>query len=205
MTAHDDKKLVARGYDEIVDAYLDQFGKSSVRAVKLAAVVTHLAPGAAVLDLGCGAGVPVARELARLGFDVTGVDASIGQIERARQNAPQARFILGDMASVDFAAGAFDAVVAFYAITHLPRSEHEPLIRKIADWLRPGGRFLASFGTVEGDWSGEWLGTPMFFSHNAPEATRRMVRDAGLVAERVEVVKQDNEDQSFLWITARKP
>jgi hypothetical protein len=45
----------------------------------------------------------------------------------------------------------------------------------------------------------------MFFSHNAPEETKRMVRDTGLVAERVEVVKQDNEDQSFLWITARKP
>ena len=205
MTAHDDKKLVARGYDEIVDAYLDQFGESSVRAAKLAEVVTHLVAGAAVLDLGCGAGVPVARELAHLGFDVTGVDASHGQIERARQNALQARFILSDMASVDFAAGAFDAVVAFYAFTHLPRAEHEPLIRKIADWLRPGGRFLASFGTVEGDWSGEWLGTRMFFSHNTPEATERMVREAGLVAERVEVLKQDNEDQSFLWITSRKP
>ena len=205
MTTHDDKKLVARGYDEIVDTYLDQFGESSVRAAKLAEAVTHLAAGAAVLDLGCGAGVPVARELVRLGFDVTGVDASLGQIERARQNAPQARFILGDMASVDLAAGAFDAVLAFYSITHLPRSEHAPLVRKIAGWLRPGGRFLASFGTVEGDWSGEWLGTRMSFSHNAPEATKRMVRDAGFVAERVEVVKQDNEDQSLLWITARKP
>lgn len=205
MTADDDKRLVARGYDEIVDAYLDQFGELSVRAAKLAEIVTHLAVGAAVLDLGCGAGVPVARELASLGFDVTGVDASIGQIERARQNAPQACFVLGDMASMDFAAGAFDAVVAFYSITHLPRSEHAPLIRKIAGWLRPGGRFVASFGTVEGDWSGEWLGTTMVFSHNAPEATRRMVCDAGLVIERAEVLKQDNEDQSFLWITARKP
>ena len=205
MTADDDKRRVARGYDAIVDAYLDQFGESSVRAAKLAEVVTHFAAGTAVLDLGCGAGVPVARELVRLGFEVTGVDASTGQIERARQNVPQARFILGDMASVDFADGAFDAVVAFYAITHLPRAEHDPLIRKIADWLRPGGRFLASFGTVEGDWSGEWLGTRMFFSHNPPEATKRMVRDAGLVAERVQVLKQDNEDQSFLWITSRKP
>ena len=109
------------------------------------------------------------------------------------------------MASMEFAAGAFDAVVAFYSIIHIPRSEHALLIRKIAGWLRPGGRFLASFGTVEGDWSGEWLGTTMVFSHNAPEATRRMVCDAGLVIERAEVLKQDNEDQSFLWITARKP
>jgi len=205
MTAKDDKALVARGYDAIADVYLDRLGQSSVRAAKLAEIVARLAVGARVLDLGCGAGIPVAEDLARRGFDVTGVDASPEQIGRARRNAPQAQFILADMASVDFASGAFDAVFAFYSIIHLPRAEHEPLIGKIATWLRPGGRFLASFGTAEGDWRGEWLGTTMAFSHNAPQATIRMVENAGLHLERVETLRQDNEDQSFLWITAQKP
>lgn len=205
MTAKADRTLVASGYNAIADVYLDRFGESSVRAAKLAEIVARLAAGAAVLDLGCGAGVPVARTLSGLGFDVTGVDASEAQIERARRNSPQARFILADMASIDFTTNAFDAVFAFYSIIHLPRAEHEPLIHKIATWLRPGGWFLASFGTAEGDWRGEWLGTTMLFSHNAPDATKRMVCEAGLDVERVEILRQDNEDQSFLWITARKP
>jgi cyclopropane fatty-acyl-phospholipid synthase-like methyltransferase len=69
MIADDKKTLVARGYDEIADAYIDRFGKSSVRATKLAEVVAHLSAGASVLDLGCGAGVPVARDLILLRHD----------------------------------------------------------------------------------------------------------------------------------------
>jgi len=135
---------------------------------------------------------------------VTGVDVSVGQIERARRSAPRARVIAGDMASMDFALDTFDAVVAFYSIIHLPRSEHASLIQQISGWLRPGGRFLASFGTSEGDWSGEWLGTRMFFSHNSPEAAKTMIRSSGLRLAQVEELKQDNEEESFLWIAARK-
>jgi 2-polyprenyl-3-methyl-5-hydroxy-6-metoxy-1,4-benzoquinol methylase len=49
-----------------------------------------------VLDLGCGAGVPVAREMIARGFKVTGVDISAQQIEQARRNVPEAQFIEGD-------------------------------------------------------------------------------------------------------------
>jgi SAM-dependent methyltransferase len=205
VNADDRKKLVALGYDEIADAYMERFGRSSVRAMKLAELIGHLPDAASVLDLGCGAGIPVARELARRGFEVTGVDASSGQIERARRNVREARFILADMASVQFAPATFDAVVSFYAITHLPRAEHAPLVRQIGTWLRPGGYFLASYGTAEGDWSGEWLGARMFFSHSTPEATKAMIADTGLRLDRVEILKQDNEEAEFLWITARKP
>jgi hypothetical protein len=45
----------------------------------------------------------------------------------------------------------------------------------------------------------------MFFSHNSPEATKSAIQRSGLRLERVEVLKQDNEEESFLWITARKP
>jgi len=205
MSGDEEKRLVALGYDEIADAYLERFGESSVRALKLAELTALLPAGATVLDLGCGAGVPVARDLARRGFDVTGVDASIEQIRRARRNAPRARFLLGDMAAMKFAPASFDAVVAFYAISHLPKGEHASLIRRIAAWLRPSGRFLASYGAAEGDWTGAWLGTTMFFSHSSAEATKSMIRRSGLRLERVEALEQDNEDQSFLWITAQKP
>jgi SAM-dependent methyltransferase len=205
MTNDDYKKIVADGYDRIADDYLGRFGRSSVRAAKYAELITRLPAGAAVLDLGCGAGVPVARDLIAHGFQVTGVDASLAQIERARRNVPEANFVQSDMASVNFHAESFDAVSAFYSITHLPRSEHAALIHRVARWLRPSGRFLASFGTLEGDWLGDWLGVPMFFSHHDPEVAKRLVNDAGLRLERAELLEQDNETASFLWIAARKP
>jgi 2-polyprenyl-3-methyl-5-hydroxy-6-metoxy-1,4-benzoquinol methylase len=97
MTKNDIKRIVAEGYDRIADDYLALFGRSSVRAVKLAELVEQLPPTATVLDLRCGAGVPVARDLAARGFRVTGVDASLAQIERARRNVPAASFIHSDM------------------------------------------------------------------------------------------------------------
>jgi cyclopropane fatty-acyl-phospholipid synthase-like methyltransferase len=204
MADDNQKQLVALGYDRIADSYLERFGRSSVRAAKLAEVIGQLPAGASILDLGCGAGIPVAHELVTLGFNVTGVDASSGQIARARRNVSGARFMQADMAAVQFAPESFDAVGAFYSVTHLPKSEHGVLIGRIAKWLRPGGRFLANFGAAEGDWSEEWLGTTMFFSHHHPEMTKRLVQDAGLRLQRVEMLKQDNEEAVFLWITAHK-
>jgi hypothetical protein len=78
------------------------------------------------------------------------------------------------------------------------------MTERLARWLRPGGKFLANFGAAEGEWSEEWLGTIMFFSHHHPEMTKRLVQDARLRARRVEMLKQDNEETVFLWITAHK-
>jgi cyclopropane fatty-acyl-phospholipid synthase-like methyltransferase len=198
MADDDQKRLVALGYDRIADLDLERFGLSSVRAAKLAKLIEQLPAGASILDLGCGAGIPVARELDTLGFRVTGVDASSGQIERARRNVMGAHFIQADMGSVEFAPESFDAVLASYSLTHLPKSEHASMIERLARWLRPGGQFLANFGAAEGEWSEEWLGTTMFFSHHHPEMTKRLVQNAGLRLQRVEMLKQDNEEAVFL-------
>ena len=133
LRSHSDvTKLVAAGYDQIADSYLQQFGQSAVRPRKLNELADLLPSRAHVLDLGCGAGVPVARDLIARGFEVTGVDASARQIERARGNVPQARFILADMTTIEFPAFDFDAVAAFYSITHIPRDRHASLLAHLS-------------------------------------------------------------------------
>jgi cyclopropane fatty-acyl-phospholipid synthase-like methyltransferase len=206
MIASDPKKLVASGYDEIVDFYLRRFGHSTVRARKLAELERGLPTHSRVLDLGCGAGVPVARDLIAHGFTVTGIDGSARQIQRARRNVPEAQFMQADMTAVEFPPSSFAAVAAFYSITHVPRDEHALLLRRVGQWLTSGGRFLGSFGAgASDDWTGEWLGTTMFFSHHTMDVTKQLVADAGLSIEHAEVLHQDNEDTHFLWITAYKP
>ena len=132
LGSSDVTKLVAAGYDQIADSYLQQFGQSAVRPRKLNELADLLPSRAHVLDLGCGAGVPVARDLIARGFEVTGVDASARQIERARGNVPQARFILADMTTIEFPAFDFDAVAAFYSITHIPRDRHASLLAHLS-------------------------------------------------------------------------
>ena len=200
------RNLVAAGYDDIADAYLDRFGVSVVRRKWLGHLIESLrSQGNRVLDLGCGAGIPVARELAALGHSVVGVDGSAQQIVRARRNVPTAIFIEADMCEVEFETASFDAVGAFYSITHIPAAEQGALISKIALWLKPGGTLVASFAAGEaGEWIGEWLGTTMFFGHSSEDATLRCLYDAGLNVRRSMVEQQDNEDAVFLWIEAAK-
>jgi SAM-dependent methyltransferase len=200
------KCVVTQGYDHVADAYLERFGLSTVREKWVGRLIARLpVHGGRVLDLGCGAGIPVARDLAALGYDVVGVDASSQQIVRARQNVGAARFIEADMCSVSFEANSFDAVGAFYAITHIPPAQQRPLIASIAAWLKPGGALVASFGVgPAGEWMGHWLGTSMYFGHAGEAETLRALSDAGLLVRLSSVEEQDNEDTAFMWIEATK-
>jgi cyclopropane fatty-acyl-phospholipid synthase-like methyltransferase len=126
--------------------------------------VTELAgllrPGARVLDLGCGAGTAVTRQLTRRGLQVIGVDLSAVQLRRARQLVPAAGLVQADMAALQFAAASLDAVVSFYALIHLPLADQRALIPRIRGWLRPAGLFLAIVGaqpwTHNGDARASW-------------------------------------------------
>ena len=208
--ATDPKQIVADGYDQIAERYLawSALDPSPQRMRNLARLLDLLPAGAEVLELGCGAGVPVTQALAERGR-VTGVDISAEQIALAERLVPDATFIHADMTALDFPAGSFDAVVAFYALTHVPRAEHQALLARIAGWLRPGGLLLATMGAgdspdmVEPD----WLGAPMFFSHYDAETNRGMVERAGLELIDAEVVPEDEDGETveFLWVVARKP
>jgi cyclopropane fatty-acyl-phospholipid synthase-like methyltransferase len=128
-------------------------------------LTTLVHDGDAVLDLGCGCGVPATAILAER-YTVTGVDLSPVQVSRARRLVPTARFECADMAAVDFPALTFAAVVSFYAIIHVPLEEQPAIFRNVRRWLRPGGYLLATLGS--GAWTGtedDWLGAPMYWSH----------------------------------------
>jgi 2-polyprenyl-3-methyl-5-hydroxy-6-metoxy-1,4-benzoquinol methylase len=202
----DPKAIVARGYDFVAETYLEQHGRSQVRDRWLDELIRRLPPRARVLDLGCGAGVPVALRLTEQGFDVLGIDVSMRQIELARINVPAAEFLQADMTAVGFAPASFDAIAAFYSITHVPRAKHAELLRRIANWLKPRGLLVASLGSGDcAEWRGEWLGAEMFFSHYDAHVYQRLICDAGLTIEYTEVVDQDNDDGRFFWVIARSP
>jgi SAM-dependent methyltransferase len=96
------------------------------------------------------------------------VDLSPVQVERARALVPAARFVCADMTAAEFEPGSFDAVAAFYSIFHVPLDEQPALLARVAEWLVPGGRFLAFVGKrawtgLEPDWRGV-RGTSMYYS-----------------------------------------
>lgn len=106
------KRLVEAGYDRIAERYAaSKAPLGAATEALLAALTDGLGAGAAVLDLGCGAGVPVTRWLAAR-FAVTGVDLSARQLALARAYVPGATFLQADMAAVDFPTASLDAVIS---------------------------------------------------------------------------------------------
>ena len=206
----DPRRVVADGYDTVADRYFawSDARPSATRRRWLARALELIPRGSQVLDLGCGAGVPMTRALAAERH-VTGVDISARQVELARAAVPEASFIQADMSALDLAPASFDAVVAFYSLTHIPRADLPGLLADVHRWLRPGGFLIASMGAqdapdaVEAD----WLGAPMFFSHHGAKKNRALVRRAGFELEEA-VVEEEPEDRHaalFLWVVARRP
>ena len=201
-------QIVAAGYDEIADAYLHWTSTSTLRLRWLETLSASLPSCARILDLGCGAGVPLAPFLADRGHHIIGVDGSARQIELARRNELRAEFMVADMTTVEFNPASFDAVTAFYSITHVPRDLHLALLERIYGWLRPGSIFLASLGNDDTpSWTGEWLGTTMHFSHFDAATNRLLVEQAGFVVDRAEIIGEEEEARTvrFLWVVAHKP
>lgn len=175
----DYKALVRQAYDACAAAY-----DSSRRAEpgkEMRALLDRLDDGDAVLDVGCGAGDPIARTLAAR-YRVTGVDISPEMIQRAQQNVPTGDFMCVDIMSAAFSPSSFDAVVAFYSIFHLPRAEHQDLFRRIHRWLKPGGHLLCTLShySEEGYTEDGFFGATMYWSNYSLCEYAEILNGAGL-------------------------
>jgi SAM-dependent methyltransferase len=125
------------------DARYDQRAATGENVHGEADFVMRFAPGS-VLDAGCGTG-RVARELARRGVDVIGVDLDDDMLATARRRSPDLSWVLADLATVDLGR-TFDAVVAAGNVMILltPGSE-AAVFANLARHLRPGGPLIAGF------------------------------------------------------------
>jgi SAM-dependent methyltransferase len=208
LSAAGARDLVREGYALASHAYRgDEFALAgSAYAHWLRRFITLVPAGGAVLDLGCGNGLPVARALAE-SHRVTGIDLSPVQIERARALVPGATFVCADMTEAVLAPASFAGVAAFYSIINVPVAEHPALLARIASWLAPGGHLLAVVGRdawtgVEHDWRGV-PGARMYYSQASVHEYRAWLADAGLrIVEEGREPKQG--DPGYAVLIARK-
>ena len=192
------RDLVRRGYDAVSSAYRGDEDRPARYAGWVASLADLLRPGARVLDLGCGNGIPATRELCDRGLRVIGVDFSGVQLRRARRLVPAAALVQADMAALQFAPASLDAVVSFYALIHLPVGDQRGLFGRIASWLRPGGLFLATVGAQP--WTGTecFFGADMFWDHAGTGSYRDWLAGAGLTPLWDRFVPEGNSGHSLI-------
>ncbi|MGH0032255.1 MAG: class I SAM-dependent methyltransferase [Myxococcota bacterium] len=106
----------------------------------------HMAPGARVLEAGCGVGLWV-RRLRESGYRVIGLDYARRTLIRSRRVAPDLVFTAGDLRRLPFPDASFDAHVSFGVLEHYIDGPQE-ILAEAMRILRPGGRLLASVPQV---------------------------------------------------------
>jgi ubiquinone/menaquinone biosynthesis C-methylase UbiE len=196
----DKESVVRKGYDEIAEEYHANRNRFD-HGKELKEFAALLPKNAEVLDVGCGAGVPVARFLVDCGFRVTGIDFSENMLKLARKNVPKAVFIKKDMNKLDFAENSFDGLAVFYSIIHVPREKHFSLFESFHRILKPEGVMLVCMGPDEWEATDEYLGTTMFWSQYSPEKSLRLVKNAGFQIIYDQILVRGGE--KHYWIMAR--
>lgn len=153
----------AASYDSVVDDFdllTNRYG--SPIAEKVIGLIDIL-PGHGVLDVGCGTGVLTLLAARRVGEQghVVGLDLSDGMLAKARTLAQaggsgdRIEFVKGDAEHLDFADGAFEAVVSLYALRHFPAPEQA--LREMFRCSVPGARTLVAVGSAPPLFSGAFF------------------------------------------------
>jgi Methylase involved in ubiquinone/menaquinone biosynthesis len=127
------------GFDEEERAVWKQIFESSLSSSK------HLN----VLDVGTGAGF-LALLFAEMGHKVTGIDLSLGMLEKAKHNAQNMgldiEFSHGDAENLPFEDNSFDLVTNKFLLWTL--QQPDCAVREWKRVLKPGGMVFA----IDGDW-----------------------------------------------------
>lgn len=99
-----------------------------------------------VLDFGCGSGV-ISCELARRGYNITGVDAAPGMVQSARDNASKLgisgiEFRVTDPVGSELPDAYYDAVICSSVLEYV--AEERQLVENLIRTIKPGGTLLIS-------------------------------------------------------------
>ena len=108
----------------------------------------HLAPGARVLDAGCGSGRD-AKAFLEMGYQVEACDASPAMVELAREHTGLPVQLM-TFADVDWKE-EFDGIWCCASLLHVPALELPGVMRRLADALKPGGVWYVSFKYGDGE------------------------------------------------------
>jgi len=138
-------------YDQIASQWIDNRKQLPAKdQAMLDAFMAQLPKQAKLLDLGCGSGFPIHKQLLDNGFDTLGIDSSKALLQHASTQLLNGHFEHGDLTQIEL-TDSYQGIVLWDAIFHLPRQEHAPLLSKAFKALTPGGRMLLSSGGSESD------------------------------------------------------
>jgi cyclopropane fatty-acyl-phospholipid synthase-like methyltransferase len=171
---------VQRFYERHARRFDRERSRSLSERADLDWLIAPLGAGGTVLDVGCGAGEPIASYLLSRRLGVTGVDASAAMLELFRIRCPGAEAIHADMRKLNLGR-RYDALVAWDSFFHLDREAQRTVLAQFARHLRPGARLLFTSGPEDGERTNPLWGDPLFHASLSPGEYRTRLSQIGFV------------------------
>lgn len=173
----------SNGYEAVANIYIAGRGArarvgDSIGAGVVKAWAANFAPGATVLDIGCGPGEPSTRILRDAGLNTYSVDASPSMVAAFRERFPGVPIELNTVEASEFFNRTFGGVLAWGLLFLLKPEAQALVIEKVAHVLEPRGRFLFTAPREPLEWLD---GMTDQRSYSLGEQTyERLLRAAGL-------------------------
>ncbi len=187
-------------YDRQAVSYDQKRNKSLFERNWLERVLQDVPPRGCVLDLGCGAGEPIAAWLVKQGYDVTGADFSTEMLALFSNRFPNATAVHADMRDLELST-QFDAIIGWGSFFHLTRDEQRDSLPKIARHLAPKGRLLLTVGPGEGEAVGHVGTDDVFHASLGITEYSALLEEGGAKVE--EFVPEDPQCHGFTLLLAR--
>lgn len=123
--------------------------------------LSHVTPGAGVLDLGCGSGEPIAADIVAAGRPATGIDSAPSFISLCQHRFPEQEWIVADMRQLDLGR-IFGGILAWHSMFHLTPEDQESMFPLFARHAAPGAPLMFTSGPERGVRIGSWQGEPLY-------------------------------------------
>ena len=142
----------ASAYEQHAQEFLHRRDRSPIGAAVVRRWAHALPRGAEVVEIACGGGYPVTRELVDAGLQVWAIDSSATLVSEFQSRFADIPVRCEKVQNSDFFARPFDGAIAVGLLFLLPESEQATLIARVADVLVVGGRFLFTAPIEVGTW-----------------------------------------------------
>ncbi len=109
------------------------------------------------------------------------------------------RGLYGDVRTIEFNE-TVDTIVEWWCIFHLPKSDHELMIARFAQWLKSGGILEFTSGDSEFERTdSNMLNQGLHFYSLDPQIYEQHLKKYGFEI----LLKQSDQDQHLVWIAKK--
>lgn len=204
-------KQTIRSYDRTATSYAERTYNIPLPSQRDWFMDYLAAPGASILDLGCGPGRDT-RFYREQSYRVVGADLSLGMLEEARRRNPDGIFVQADMRRLPFKDGSFQGIWASASFLHLPKQSAGRALNEMQRVLDDNGVLFMAVkrGQAESWREPEDAPARFYFAYYRSDELAAKVRQAGFeilsLSENFSKVQKQPDGSPVCWINlyARK-